>query len=227
MSKKLILYLPGFPGEAIKREAKEVRAVDIISRIAEQKNQYFEVINYPGINSEDVFTFENTKLHSLKVIKDKISQGFSITLIGQSWGGLISLLALDQFSLDQVLLITPFLLNIPKDEIKSILKVYSSDLPCLIMLKTIEKNADDIQSMMSSLSSILQENSNQADIEIFANTQDEIIHLDVLNKLISSSNSFKTNVKLTTSINDHNFSNGFDELKKLLMNSLGRNLGTK
>ena len=156
MTKKLLLYVPGFPGEAILREPGETRIIDIVTEIMQQKNINFKVISYPGINDEGVFTFEKSKLHTFNAIKEKINQGYSLTIIGHSWEGLLSLLALDQFKFDKLLLITPFLLNLDRNDILSILKNYSNDFPKLIPIETIEKNTNEVQSTMNLLINVLQ-----------------------------------------------------------------------
>ena len=213
MTKKLLLYVPGFPGEAILREPGETRIIDIVTEIMQQKNINFEVISYPGINDEGVFTFEKSKHHTFNAIKEKINQGYSLTIIGHSWGGLLSLLALDQFKFDQLLLITPFLLNLDRNDILSILKNYSNDFPKLIPIETIEKNTNEVQSTMNLLINVLHKKNNQTDIKVFINIEDEIVPIDILKNLIRSSNVFKSKVTLTTSSNDHNFSKGTCDLR--------------
>ena len=69
MPKKLILYVPGFPGEAIPRKIGETRILDIVSAIVALKNINFEVISYTGIRDGRVFTFENTKIHVFNVTR--------------------------------------------------------------------------------------------------------------------------------------------------------------
>jgi len=220
MPQKILLYAPGFPGEAIPREPRETRVIDIISEIAQQEEINFETISYPGISDERPFTFENTKLQVFEVIKNKINQDYSVTLVGQSWGGLISLLALDQYKLDKLLLITPFLLDLPRDEITSILKMYSQEFPNLIPQNSIEKNANEIQAILNSFINTLQKDNNQTDIKILANIEDEIVPINLLNNLFSTSNIFKSKMTLTTLSNDHDFSHGKNELRTWLKNNV-------
>lgn len=220
MTEQLLLYIPGFPGEAIPREPGETRVIDIITEHMNQKNINFEIISYPGINDENSFTFEKSNSHVLHVIKNKINQGYSLTIVGQSWGGLLSLLALDHFKFDQLLLITPFLLNLSRNDIMNILKIYSKEFPKLIPLNSIEKNTEEVHSIMSSLNNVLQKNNNQTNIKILLNLQDEIIPADALKDILLTSNIFKSKMSLTTLSNDHNFSHGKNDLKNWIKSNV-------
>jgi hypothetical protein len=91
MHQRILIYVPGFPGEAIPSIPGEKRVVDVVSEIAAGKKLNLEVVSYPGIKTDELFTFEKTQSHTFKIIKEKIEIGYSVTLIGQSWGGLISL----------------------------------------------------------------------------------------------------------------------------------------
>ncbi len=88
MRPRILIYVPGFPGEATPRESNEIRVVDIISEVADQRKLDLEIVRYPGIKNDEQFTFEKTRTYTHKIIQEKIEKGYSVTLVGQSWGGL-------------------------------------------------------------------------------------------------------------------------------------------
>jgi esterase/lipase len=216
MRPRILIYVPGFPGEAVPRIPGEKRVVDVVSDIAAQRNLEFEIISYPGIKNNEQFTFEKTQSHTLRVIQEKAQKGYSITLIGQSWGGLISLLAVDQVAIDHLVLITPFLIAPTHEEMIGILDMYSSEFPNLIPQESISSNANSVIKFFEHLQELRKKENINAQAKVLIAKQDEVVHANALLEFFSTTNIFKNPVSLAKVSNDHDFSHGKDELSEWL-----------
>lgn len=220
MRPRLIIYVPGFPGEAIPRDCDERRVLDEVVQVATQKNITIDVLYYPGIRDGGQFSFKNSKDYTIKHIQRKIDEGYSITLIGHSWGGIISLLAADQIDIDRMILITPFIIKIEDPALSSVLNFYSNEYPSLIPEESIGINKKEILNDFKILQDILDKENKDHDIKIIANTEDEVVSINDLRHLFTTSNHFKKRSKFTEIKNDHNFSQGRNELIKWLNNNV-------
>lgn len=216
MCPRIIIYVPGFPGEAIPRDYDERRVLDEVVQVATQKNITIDILYYPGIRDGGQFSFKNSKEYTFKHIQRKIDEGYSITLIGHSWGGLISLLAADQLDIDRMILITPFIIKIEDPALSSVLNFYSNEYPSLITKESIETNKKEIVNNFKTLQDIFEKENTNHDIKIIANTEDEIVSINSLRHLFATFNYFKNRSNFTETQNDHNFSKGRNELIKWL-----------
>lgn len=212
MRPRIHIYVPGFPGEAVPRIPGEKRVVDVVAEVAIANNLNLEIVSYPGIRNSEQFTFEKTLKHTLKIIEEKIEKGYSITLIGQSWGGLISLLALNHFSIDRLVLITPFILSLDSEKVSEILKFYSSEFPDIIPTDSIPNNVESISRLFDSLEKLQQREKLPSEVKILASSEDVTIPINDLTSFFSTCNIFKSPAVITETLNDHDFSHGTNEL---------------
>lgn len=216
MRPRIIIYVPGFPGEAIPRDYDERRVLDEVVLVATQKNITIDILYYPGIRDAGQFSFKNSKDYTFKHIQKKINEGYSITLIGHSWGGLISLLASDQLEIDRMILITPFIIKIEDPALSSVLSFYSNEYPSLIPEESIETNKKEIVNDFKMLQDILEKENTNHDIKVIANTEDEVVPINNLRHLFATAKYLKKRSEFTEIKNDHNFSKGRNELLKWL-----------
>jgi alpha-beta hydrolase superfamily lysophospholipase len=216
MRPRILIYVPGFPGEAIPRLPGERRVVDVVSDIASHRNLELEIVSYPGIKNSEQFTFEKTLSHTLKVIQEKTLMGYSITLIGQSWGGLISLLAVNQFAIDRLALITPFLISPSEEDVTAILGMYSNEFPSLISSEAFSGSATSVVKIFEGLNELRKKENIITDVRVLVANQDEVVPANGLVEFFSTTNIFKNPATLFHINNDHDFSLGKDELTEWL-----------
>jgi pimeloyl-ACP methyl ester carboxylesterase len=217
MQPRALIYVPGFPGEAIPRELDEIRVIDLLADIAKSKKLLLTIAHYPGIlNPGESFSFEKTKNHTFSQIEQMINLGFAVTLIGHSWGGLISYLGFKKFPIDQLLLITPFLKPISSAEIDNHLNFFSAEFPNLVPLESISNNKNAIISLFSELTQKAYVNNENIIIKAITATNDEIIDNKYVCQFLQSENK----VNITEVKNDHNFSEGKSELKQWLIENV-------
>jgi len=207
---EIFIFLPGFPGEAVPRKENEVRVVDIVSNIMFEKNKVLEIVCYPGISDSNDFSFERTQNVSFEVIQKKIIEGFSVIVIGQSWGGLIALLAFDAFPLQSLILITPFLLIPDEADVLKIIKDYSKQFPQIIPGKKIPELVQQISHISKKLNGLNFESISEKNISLLTCSDDEVIPSDLLRKYIKSLG--LKSLMLDEIKSDHNFNNGKQDL---------------
>lgn len=211
----VFIYIPGFPGEAIPRELDEIRVVDIAKNIIEKQGHIFKIVQYPGILDQEEFSFKKTQQETFKLIERSIDEGLTVKLIGHSWGGALALLASSHYSVDQILLITPFLL-IPKDDILlETLKYYSQAFPEIIPKAKILNRVSEIDLIRKELLLIESKSILAKKLLILACNNDDIVSFDLLKKYLSTN--LPTLVPNLQEINnDHDFTFGKEELSKWL-----------
>lgn len=216
MKPSIHFYVPGFPGEAIPRGPGEVRVVDIVSSVLEEKKENLEVIQYPGIFGNCEFSFNRTLSHTLDRIHEKIEEGFSVNLIGQSWGGLVSTLAINHYPINRLLLITPFVIEPKKHEIRELLNMYSVDYPMLVTKKEFDKNETDIKEMFNKLSFIKELTNVDLEVRVLVTNNDEIVPIERVKEFFQKSKIFKEHATLEVVAGDHEFSVDKSELRDWL-----------
>jgi len=220
MSNHLLVYVPGFPGEAIPRNLNEERVVDSIVKLSACKNIPLELVSYPGILNEEKFSFKNTQTHTLNFIKDKIEKGHDITLIGQSWGGLIALSAHEMFKLKKLILITPFILPLSREELEPLLNIYSVEFPNLIPNSSIRSCVDEISTIFNFLNDLNFNDMKNNDVRIIGALEDEIIPINLLREIVSNKKIFPNNVTFDEIKSDHNFTYSKADLESWLLHNV-------
>jgi surfactin synthase thioesterase subunit len=204
MKQEVVIFLPGFPGEAFARTPGEIRVVDLVKKITGQKKKSFVPVVYPGIKTKEPFSFEGTLESAIKEIEEIGSK--EITLVGQSWGGLLAFLISKQFSLNKILLITPYLIHPSEEEIKEILSFYAEELPTIIQKIKIDELSSEILRLFSQLSNY--ENRSHQEIKALVCKEDETISIEKIKDYLLQK---KISYEICSS--DHNFSNTKNDLE--------------
>lgn len=211
MQPRIILYIPGFPGEAIPRINNEIRVVDIISKVLITTHLEYEIITYPGIKNDCDFTFKNALDHSLEILKSKIEKGYAVTVIAQSFGGLVALMLNSYYVLDKMLLVSPFILELEDVEIESILSEYSKELPHLIRKELIHKHSQELKCIFNNFKKMQIESSLNTEIKVLAATRDSVVPIAILDNFFVNNKLFIHTPIITRIDDDHDFT--FDKNK--------------
>jgi hypothetical protein len=212
---EIVIFVPGFPGEAYPRDKDEVRVVDIVSKVLMSQGKLFEVISYPGIIDNQRFSFERTKAYTFEVIEKRLSQGYSVSVVGQSLGGLIALLASQKYQIKKLLLITPFLIIPDGPDLLNIISYYSSEFPKLIPTESISIMSQQIIKFKEELNLINNISSSCEKVAIVACSNDEVVPLNLIKEYFNNLY-FVKNADILVLDNDHDFSLGKQELEKWL-----------
>lgn len=149
MKREVLIFFPGFPGEAYERSPGEKRVIDQVCTISTGKNYVFSTIQYPGIKDQKKFSFLSALQESFNELERY--SGNNITLVGQSFGGLLAILVSRKFKVKKTLLITPFIVRPTDDEVKDLLKFYSNEFPAMIEKNRLSEYFDEISTLFNSL----------------------------------------------------------------------------
>lgn len=204
MKKEVVIFLPGFPGEAYTRTSGEVRVVDLVEKATGLRKKTYVPVTYPGIKTKEPFSFQRTLDSAFKKIE--MNESKEITLIGQSWGGLLAFLASKKFTLKKILLITPYLMRPSRQEINEILGFYADEFPTIIHKTKIEQLSEEIEMLFDLLSNY--EQGSHQKITALVCKEDETIPFEkITNYLVQK------NISYEICSSDHNFSNKQNDLK--------------
>jgi esterase/lipase len=113
-TEECVLILPGYPGGKSKNE-------DIAQALSRHLKIPSFILHYPGIGkAKGYFSFTKSKDTAIKSIQEILDYGFKkITLIGNSWGGHLSLEIFNQCSsnISRLILISPLSFKISDEDV--------------------------------------------------------------------------------------------------------------
>lgn len=126
-----ILYFHGFPGPFEVLEGNNLRAADFVFDVIREEYDFY----YP------LYTMSKTKPFSFTQSMQDAVSAFeyvkrgnydSVTLVGQSWGTVLSMPLIELFDFSKIILVTPFL-KVPADEEgEALVRKFSAQHPQLL-----------------------------------------------------------------------------------------------
>jgi esterase/lipase len=188
-----VLYFHGFPGPYEVNKGDNLRFVDFLFEELKEKSDFY----YPlyTMCKKEPFSF-NKLIEASELALDFLNSKKNyknIILMGQSFGTVLALPLLSKQLFTKVILITPFI-QIPKDEAaNTLVKHYSQLHPELLSPQNIEVLCQEFQELAADFQPLSFTSLHSRQIHIYAAEKDEIIPINLLEKLSNMSKKIKLN----------------------------------
>ncbi|MCB0363182.1 MAG: alpha/beta hydrolase, partial [Bdellovibrionales bacterium] len=178
-----ILYFHGFPGPFESLAEGQFRVVDHVFASISDRFDFF----YPlyTIKKQSSFSFLQSiedGRRALDFVLEK-KRYESVVLVGQSWGAVVGLPLIEEYSFKQTILVTPFL-YLPLGELGAdLVKTYSHLYPDLLLPEFIPNLVDEFWELARCHQPMKYLNIVSNRTSLFAASDDEVISLNRIREL--------------------------------------------